>query len=51
MNLNEKIEQVIEKEIKQGYMEIEEDDLCLFRRYGVNLQEQTSPKQPMVNMI
>jgi len=24
MNLNEKIEQVIEKEIKQGYMEIEE---------------------------
>lgn len=27
MNLNEKIEQVIEKEIKQGYMEIEEDDM------------------------
>jgi hypothetical protein len=27
MNLNEKIEQVIAKEIKQGYMEIEEDDM------------------------
>jgi len=27
MNLNEKIEQVIKKEIKQGYMEIEEDDM------------------------
>jgi hypothetical protein len=27
MNLNEQIEQVIEKEIKQGYMEIEEDDM------------------------
>jgi hypothetical protein len=27
MNLNEKIEHAIEKEIKQGYMEIEEDDM------------------------
>ena len=27
MNLNEKLEQVIEKEIQQGYMKIEEDDM------------------------
>ncbi len=27
LHLNEQIEQVIEKEIKQGYMEIEEDDM------------------------